>query len=167
MIHNPIPPIVSETKRQVFDKLGFELKNLCEEKESAAYSAYTFELDHRKIIFRNAKTTPKKIGQFVTLWKRNPNGITEPLALSDDFDFAIINAYFENHHGQFVFPKSVLLEQGIISDNQKQGKRGFRVYPIWDKATNSQASKTQQWQLQYFLEITPETDLKTAKRLYS
>lgn len=162
-----MPQIVSEIKKQVFDRLEFEMKNVCKEMESEEYCAHTFELNNRKIIFRNAKTTPKKVGQFVTLWKRNPDGITQSFELSDDFDFAIINAKSENRRGQFVFPKSVLFKQGIISDNQKQGKRGFRVYPIWDKVTNSQASKTQQWQLQYFLEITQNIDLERARLLYA
>ncbi len=54
------------------------------------------------------------------------------------------------HSGQFIFPKSILLVKGILSDGEKDGKRGFRVYPPWDKAVNKQAKQTQQWQLQYF-----------------
>ncbi|RYE38879.1 MAG: MepB domain containing protein, partial [Sphingobacteriales bacterium] len=38
----------------------------------------------------------------------------------------------------------------ILSGNGKNGKRGFRVYPPWDLTENSQARKTQQWQLEYF-----------------
>ena len=51
--------------------------------------------------------------------------------------------------GQFVFPKEVLLKHNIISSKQKEGKRGFRVYPPWDTPTSKQAQKTQNWQLQY------------------
>src|SRR6187402_1695936 len=112
MGRNFIPEILLDAKKNVFDPLGFELKNVSKETESEEYSAHTFELDHRKIIFRNAKITPKKVGQFVTLWKRNPNGITQPFELSDNFDFAIINVNFQNHYGQFVFPKAALAEQG-------------------------------------------------------
>ncbi|EMM78684.1 MepB domain protein [Leptospira santarosai str. 2000030832] len=47
-----------------------------------------------------------------------------------------------------IFPKQVLFEKGIVSGR----KRGFRVYPSWDKPTNKQALQTQKWQLAYFLE---------------
>lgn len=103
-----------------------------------------------KTIYREAKITPKKIGQFVSVWKRNKAGITEPRQLNDDFDEFIIKCEAGNKVGQFVFPKAVLAEKGIVSTNLKEGKRGFRVYPPWDKAENKQAIKTQEWQLEYF-----------------
>ena len=68
--------------------------------------------------------------------------------------------------GQFVIPKSVLIEKGIISTSKKEGKRGFRVYPIWDKTINKQAVLTQQWQLNYFFEINDDLDLSFVKKLY-
>jgi hypothetical protein len=49
------------------------------------------------------------------------------------------------------FLKSVLADKGIITKNGKEGKRGIRVYPPWDIATNKQAEKTQSWQTKYFL----------------
>ncbi|MEC0126550.1 MepB family protein [Paenibacillus pabuli] len=50
--------------------------------------------------------------------------------------------------GHFVFPKHVLLQRDIISDQGKGGKRAIRVYPPWDKPTSKQALNTQQWQLE-------------------
>lgn len=100
-----------------------------------------------------SKITPTKTGQFVTLWKRNSNGITEPLDSIDPFDFVIIAARFDNHFGLFIFPKHVLATQGIITHQDKSGKRGFRVYPPWDKAVNKQAMKTQEWQCEYFFVV--------------
>lgn len=99
---------------------------------------------------RLSKITPKKIGQFVTFWTRNKNGITEPFKEEDNFDFLIINVNYENRCGQFVFPKSTLIKQGIISTITKEGKRGFRVYPIWDITESKQAIRTQKWQLNFF-----------------
>jgi len=58
-----------------------------------------------------------------------------------------------SHFGQFVFPKHVLLQRDIVSDQGKGGKRAIRVYPPWDKPTSKQALKTQQWQLEHFLEV--------------
>jgi hypothetical protein len=36
-----------------------------------------------------------------------------------------------------------LIEKGIVSTSKKEGKRGFSVYPIWDKTASHQAVKTQ------------------------
>jgi hypothetical protein len=76
----------------------------------------------------------------------------------------------ENNFGVFIFPKIILQEKGILSNqgkNKKNGKRGIRVYPIWDKTMNKQAQKTQNWQLNYFLDISEniEIDLQEAKEL--
>lgn len=43
------------------------------EKESSEYGACKFKYSSMNITFRSAKTTPTKIGQFVTLWKRIGN----------------------------------------------------------------------------------------------
>ncbi len=146
-------PILIETKELVFDKLGFKLSNVEIEKESSEYCAHRFEINNLKIVFRQAKITPTKIGQFVTLWKRKTEkSQIEPLEFVDDFDFVLINVKEGNYFGQFVFPKSILLQKGIISDI-KEGKRAFRVYPSWVKTESSQAQKTQKWQLDYFIEI--------------
>ena len=120
--------------------------------ESIEYAAMSFLLDNRRIIFRLAKRTPAKTGQFVTIWKRNSDEITAPYDVEDEFDFFVIAARKDNQAGQFIFPKAILLEHGVISKNSKGGKRGMRVYAPWDKAENKQAQKTQQWQLNYFFD---------------
>lgn len=169
MTISPIASILAETQKLIFTPCGFELTNPIAEKESAAYSAYTFKLNHLKILFRTAKTTPSKIGQFVTLWKRIDKGPIQPYDLSDDFDFMIINTRTENHFGQFVFPKSVLSEQGILTKDLREGKRAIRVYPPWDKPNSKQALKTQKWQSYYFLDIPFDQplNLNRAKLLYT
>jgi len=106
------------------------------------------------------------VGQFVTFWKRNTNGITEPFSEKDLFHYYIIHVKKGNRKGQFVFPKPILIAHGIISTEKNVGKRGFRVYPIWDRTTNKQAEKTQKWQLDYFLEIDSTPDLKKIAELY-
>lgn len=140
-------------KKQLYDNNNLELANFKAEKESAEYAASTFTLNNLVIIYRVAKITPTKNGQFVTIWKRNSKGITEPFHVSDSFDFIIISVRNEANIGQFIFPKSVLLEQKIISGNNKEGKRGIRVYPPWDKPMSKQAEKTQEWQLKHFFWI--------------
>lgn len=158
---------LNEIKRNVYDKCNFNISNFLFESESKEYEACRFELNELKIISRNAKITPKKSGQFVTFWKRNKNGIIEPFDLTDEIDFYIVNVWSENKFGQFVFPKSVLIENGIISTEKKEGKRGFRVYPSWDLAQNKQALRTQKWQLNCFYEINEMLDLERVKCLYS
>lgn len=155
-------------KKHVYDRIGFELTNFSINNESRAYEACTFDMDGLKIISRSAKTTPSKTGQFVTLWKRKPGEPTQPYDIFDDFDLVVINAMKWDHFGQFVFPKSVLLKQQIISGDEKEGKRGFRVYPPWDVTMNKQAQKSQKWQLDYFLfaDITKPFDSDRANKLY-
>lgn len=107
-------------------------------------------MEQSKIIQFTSKITPKKIGQFVSIWKRDNNGITVPHDDSDDFDFMIIHSKNDIHEGYFIFPKNILIEQNVISKNRKGGKRGLRVYPPWDATQNRQAIKTQTWQLKYW-----------------
>ena len=158
---------LEKIKSSIYNKCNFKVSNVIIDKESQEYDGCKFLLDERKIIFRTAKITPKKVGQFVTFWKRNQNGITEPFSENDTIDFYVINVESENKTGQFVFPKSVLIEKGIISTSKKDGKRGFRVYPSWDKTISKQAIKTQNWQLKYFFEVNEKTDFGFVKKLYS
>lgn len=154
------------SKTLVYDKCEWNCSVPNIEKESAEYGACTFKINEFSIRFRVSKTTPTKIGQFVTLWKRNINGPIEPFDSSDDLDFVIISSRNDTSFGQFIFPKRILVEKGIISTNNKEGKRGFRVYPPWDKPENKQAQNTQKWQMSYFLKIrNDEACLVRAKEL--
>lgn len=166
---NSIQTDLKAVKELVYDKCGFDLTNLKQNLESEAYGACTFELNGKLIQQRISKITPTKTGQFVTIWKRNDKGITEPFDISDNFDFVIITARNDENFGQFIFPKAVLAEKGILTQNGKEGKRGIRVYPPWDIPTNKQAEKTQNWQTNYFLTIknNNETDFDLAKKLLS
>ncbi|MEN7550499.1 MepB family protein [Rapidithrix thailandica] len=154
-------------KTEVYDKCGLRISDVNTETESKEYDACRFKLNGLNIVCRNAKITPKKVGQFVTFWKRNNNGSIEPLDDNDPIDFYVVNVRSKDRFGQFVFPKSVLLKKGILSTDKKEGKRAFRVYPNWDMAKNNQAEKTQKWQLDYFYEIGESVDLKKVNELYS
>lgn len=152
-------------KELLYAACGFKCSEPVLELESAEYGACDFKLDDFNIKYRIAKITPTKTGQFVTLWKRNKQGIIEPFRLDDEIDFFIISTRKDNHFGQFIFPKAILYEKGVISDETKEGKRAIRVYPPWDDTNSKQAQKTQQWQLKYFLEIPEDgaVDLPRAK----
>lgn len=149
--------------KSLYDSHGLKISSFLMELESQEYGACRFEVNGKKVISRNAKITPKKVGQFVTVWKRSSEGITEPFEESDDFDLLVINVKSKDQHGQFVFPKSILIEKGIISSVKKEGKRGFRVYPPWDRPTSRQAMSSQKWQLNHFLSLknTQEDVIRT------
>lgn len=166
---NSISKDLNETIKLIYDPCSFKYNHFSKEISNKDYGAYFFKLNEFIIRFRSSKITPAKIGQFVTLWERNENGISQPYDISDSADFFVISTRKDNHFGQFIFPKNILLEQKIISNMGKGGKRGIRVYPPWDKPINSTAEKTQLWQLKYFLDISALTQIDCAyiKKLYS
>lgn len=153
----------------VYNPCKFIYSKPIAEDESVEYGAYSFEINGLNIKFRVAKITPTKIGQFVTLWKRVGKGPIQPYDSSDLLNFIIVCTRNDKNFGQFVFPKSALINQNIFSVEGKGGKRGIRVYPPWDKAVNRQAQKTQKWQLSYFLDtpLNSSIDYERAKILYS
>jgi hypothetical protein len=163
-----IHPDLLLVEELVYRPSGLVLQNLKAEDESADYGASEFTINNQSIKFRLGKITPTKVGQFVTFWKRIGEGPILPYDFNDSFDFLVVNVRTENHLGQFVFPKAVLCEKGIISCNGKEGKRAMRVYPPWDKTDNSQAKKTQDWQLQYFIKFSEHNfDFARIKYLFN
>ena len=124
------------------------------EAESAEYGACRAELHGKRLILRVAKTTPTKIGQFVTVWKRpHPEADIAPLDDADPVDVAIIAVADDDcaRHGFFIFPRSVLLERGVMSCAGQGGKRALRVYPPWCAPESAQALRTQRWQAVWFV----------------
>lgn len=86
------------------------------EAESADYGACRADLHGLRLVLRVAKTTPTKTGQFVTVWKRpHPAADIAPLDEADPVDVVIIAAADGAQHGLFIFPRSVLLERGVMS----------------------------------------------------
>lgn len=161
-------PDLIQAQELIYNPLELKVLDLQAEKESSEYGACRFKLNMLSICFRTAKTTPTKIGQFVTLWKRTGKSPIHPFDMSDYIDLFIINVHSNNLFGQFVFPSSVLLEKNILSQNNQGGKRAVRVYPTWDNPTSPQAKKTQGWQLKYFVQISPELDnFEKLKLLYT
>jgi len=152
----------------IFQPLGLKLSNIEEDTESKDYSGCGFTLCDLKIKFRTAKITPTKTGQFVTIWKRNEKGETTPFDSEDVFDFYLISASKDDDKGIFIFPKKILINKGIVSNGKKVGKRGIRVYPSWDLTESKQAKATQKWQIEYFLDISQnsETYLQKVKILF-
>ncbi|GAA3050859.1 hypothetical protein FHS39_001001 [Streptomyces olivoverticillatus] len=157
--HQPwagLPGDLLAAKALVYDPSGFVCSQPVPEPESAEYAAHGFTLDGLSVRFRVAKTTPTKVGQFVTVWQRSAEGPIRPFDAADGVDLFVISSRDSGHFGQFVFPRDVLCERGIVSRNGSGGKRGFRVYPPWVTTTNRQARSTQAWQVNYFLPLAED-----------
>lgn len=145
---------------------GLEIRNILSDAESGDYSGCSFTLENREILFRKAKITPKKNGQFVTIWKRDPNSKqTEPYNTEDPYDFYIIFTRKQDLSGFFLFPKRILSERKIITSPAASGKRGIRVYPEWDIAESPQAEKTQKWQSEFFICFSDKDRHEKLKKL--
>ncbi|MGW7414674.1 MepB family protein [Streptomyces sp. NPDC054863] len=155
-------------KTLVYDPCGFTCSQPVPEAESAEYAAHAFTLDGLAIRFRAARTTPTKVGQFVTVWKRSPGGPIQPFDVTDPVDLFVISTRDQHHLGQFVIPTEALHRHGVVSADGSGGKRAFRVYPPWVTTTNRQAGKAQEWQLDHFLRLPRDgpVDCARARELY-
>ncbi|WP_228001945.1 MepB family protein [Nocardia australiensis] len=156
-------------KSRLFESGGFTCSAPVPEPESAEYGACGFTVDGRSVRFRVGKTTPTKVGQFVTVWQRRADGPIRPFDRSDGVALFVISTRTEGHFGQFVFPCQALCSKDIVSVDGSGGKRGFRCYPPWVETTNRQAHAAQAWQLEFFLHL-PENgrvDIARARQLYT
>ncbi|WP_354637451.1 MepB family protein [Kitasatospora camelliae] len=159
---------LAAAKALVYDPCGFTCTQPVPEAESADYAAHAFSVDGLRVRFRAARTTPTKVGQFVTVWKRRPGGPIQPFDAADPVDLFVIATRDHDHLGQFVLPTDVLRRHGVVSAEGVGGKRAFRVYPPWAVTTNRQAGRAQEWQLDFFLELHRDrpVDAVRARRLY-
>jgi hypothetical protein len=124
--------------------------------ESVEYGAHTFEVNGRNAVFRVARTTPKKAGQFVTLWRRTTpdgRGPIRPYDSSESVDLFMVSVRGDAALGLFVFPQDVLVACGVVSRGFIGGKRAIRVYPPDSEPTNKTAESTQRWQLEHYFPV--------------
>ncbi|HIF9206115.1 TPA: MepB family protein [Photobacterium damselae] len=129
------------------------------EQESGEYGAVKFTFNGLKCLFRQGKTTPTKVGQFVTLWKRETNkSEIIPFNTYDGIELVFIASFESDNKGFFVFQNELLTNKNIFSHNGREGKRAIRVYAPWIKLTAKQAISTQQWQISVFINL--HLDLK-------
>lgn len=162
-----VHPDLLLVKAAVYDPAGFDCSEAVLDADSSDYGGASFSMDGRQIISRSGRLTPTKNGLFVTVWMRAADGQTRPFEPGDGVDSLAVTAREGSHFGQFIFPAGVLRRQGIVSVNQRGGKRGFRIYPPWVRTTSQQALKTQAWQTDCFLALDgPQIDLKRARSLY-
>ncbi|MET4137785.1 MepB family protein [Pedobacter sp. UYP1] len=150
---NGFPSDLLTAQELIYKPCNFKYSSPVPAAQSADYCAYTFNVKNLAVQYRIAKVTPTKVGQFVTLWKKTGNGPVQPFDYTDDVDLFIVGTRQGDRFGQFIFPKAILQDRGIVSTMIREGKRAIRVYPPWDMIYSRQAQKTQQWQLAYFLEM--------------
>ncbi|MDV6275834.1 MepB family protein [Rhodococcus erythropolis] len=143
---------------------GFTWSTPIPEPEGAEYGAHTLTVNGLMTVYRTAKTTPTKLGQFVTLWRRSDAGPIRPFDTSDGVFLFVVKVHDEEHLGHFVFPVETLVEHDIVSTNFSGGKRAIRVYPPWVAPTSVQAVRTQRWQMRHFGEF-PDMFSSTAVQL--
>jgi|SRR5690554_1500095 len=142
-------------QEQFLKPLGKTAINIEREQESAEYGAIRFEMDGQTCLYRQAKHTPKKIGQFVTLWKRpTPSSEIAPFDCGDGIDRVIIFADEHPRFGVFVFQRQQLVKKDIFSKKLEGGKRAFRVYAPWTVPMAEQAKRSKIWQCANFVELT-------------
>jgi len=166
---NPaLPTQLTRAISRIYRPAGLKItKDPYREKEGEKYQACRFEINGRHVVFRVAKTTPKKVGQFVTAWKR-PDAEIVPLHAGDGVDFFVISCTDrdsgpESRQGQFILDCDTLLQKRIMSSDTHGGKLSFRVYPPWCNPTNSTAKNTQTWQQEYFIEFRKDGTVDTHK----
>lgn len=142
-------PLLEELQAKLWDPCKMASSVPVPDAGSAEYCGHTFILDGRNVVFRAAKTTPTKAGQFVTLWRRSEQGPIRPFDVSDGVALFIVSAAA----GLFVFPAGVLAAHGVLSTNGVGGKRAVRLYAPDVVATSVQARKSQAWQGGCFLSL--------------
>ncbi|GGQ22650.1 hypothetical protein GCM10010215_54160 [Streptomyces virginiae] len=163
-----IPGDLLRAKALAYDPAGLTCSPPVPEAESADYGACGFTVDGLAVRFRVARTTPTKAGQFVTVWKRSAGGPIQPYDAADPVDLFVISTCEGERFGQFVFPRDVLRERGVVSTEGAGGKRAFRVYPPWVATTGRQPRSTQTWQVEHFLPLSGDepVDLARVHALY-
>jgi hypothetical protein len=134
------------------------------EPESKAYDAVRFVLNGQPCLYRRAKTTPTKVGHFVTLWQRpQADQAIEPWHTDAGIAWVFIQCDDPPHQGCFVFANHVLTQQKIFSNATHDGKRALRVYAPWIQPTSQQALRTQTWQRPAFVDLTLKPELLLAQ----
>lgn len=91
----------------------------------------------------------------------------QPFTYLSSPDRVIVTVMDNEKIGQFIFPKTVLHKQGILSSEISKGKMAIRVYPSWISNLNPSAAKTQKWQVEYFVDLSHKMDLDKLTYLYN
>lgn len=144
-----------------------EMDDLIQEEQNSEYEGVRFNLLNQTYRSRLAKSTPKKQGYFVVFWDKDDKYKNQPFSYLSSPDRVIVTVMDNEKVGQFIFPKTVLHKQGILSSEISKGKMAIRVYPSWISNLNPSAAKTQKWQVEYFVDLSHKMDLDKLTYLYN
>lgn len=144
-----------------------EMDDLIQEEQNSEYEGVRFNLLNQTYRSRLAKSTPKKQGYFVVFWDKDDKDKNQPFSYLSSPDRVIVTVMDNEKVGQFIFPKTVLHKQGILSSEISKGKMAIRVYPSWISNLNPSAAKTQKWQVEYFVDLSHKMDLDKLTYLYN
>lgn len=118
------------------------------------YEAMNIYINGKYFKSRLAKKTPKKAGYFVAMWHKNEDNKNIPFQYEDFPEKLIVNIIDDRKKGQFIIPKDILRKKGILQTEVQKGKMAFRVYPKWEQKLNKSAVTTQNWQTEYFKDLS-------------
>ncbi|WGD36793.1 MepB family protein [Lysinibacter sp. HNR] len=113
------------------------------EPQNSNYQSGVVRLNGELWRIRTARVTPTKPGAFVAVWKRNERGKTQPFDTDDPATGLLVFVEERDRFGVFRFQACQLEIMGITASVSQPGKRGFRLYPSWCRALNTQAAHTQ------------------------
>ena len=147
-------------------EFGLENVNIEREEQNSEYEGLLLNISNHFYRSRLAKLTPKKKGYFVAFWEKDTNGVNQAYSYEQTPEKVMITVLDQEKRGQFIFPKDVLLQYGIVKSPEQKGKMALRVYPSWITDLNTNATKTQSWQLNYFVDLSDGLDIEKVKKLY-
>ncbi len=153
--------------RDIMNEVGsvenFDLKR---EVQNSEYEGLLIIINKHVYRSRLAKLTPKKKGYFVAFWEKDTKGINQAYSYENSPEKLIVSVIDNERRGQFIFPKKVLHKYGILKSSKQKGKMAIRVYPSWVTELNTNAARTQTWQVEYFIDLSNNFELEKLKTLY-
>lgn len=146
---------------------SFSINKIHEEPQNSEYEGMTLLLGDNTVRSRLAKKTPTKKGYFVVTWEKDDFNKNKPFDYKNSPELLIVSIIDEPRKGLFIFPKKLLAKYKILSNGISIGKMAFRVYPTWEADLNNTATKTQQWQQPYFIDLSTETNIDRITKILS
>lgn len=113
--HLALHPELEFCSREVFLPLGLDCSEVVPDPEAREYAGHTLRLGTKQVVFRVAKTTPTKAGQFVTLWQRSVNGPIRPFGEAGRYGLFLVAARHDERRGLFIFSAEALEGAGVLS----------------------------------------------------
>ena len=150
----------------VINYLFKKIDNINYETQNKDYEGFMCSIDNKLYRSRRANITSKKQGYFVAFWYKDSNNVNSAYKSSENITKLIITILDSKRKGQFIFPHDVLIKKGILKHDQCKGKMAMRVYPTWCINLNATATKTQKWQIEYFVDFTNGIEENVLTQLY-